>query len=175
MQPIKCSWESKLPLRLFIYRNHSLIIFSILSSMNLNRYTPNHAQLPYTKNLIIENLIETQNHSNQKNRIESNIPQILIGASSSRRLDCWRKISLEATQSCLISFSESWTCFPGLADRTSRRRLIISSRTTSSIPGDAIQRLWFKSQRERDKRGWRSRQQLSSTMRSCLYHLFWVS
>lgn len=61
-------------------------------------------------------------------------PQILIGASSSRRLGCWRKISLDTPQSCRISDSESCTCLPGL-DRTSRRRLMMSSKTAGSIPG----------------------------------------
>ena len=42
-------------------------------------------------------------------------------------------MSLEAPQSCLISFSDSWTCLPGLADRTSVSRLIISSTTARSI------------------------------------------
>lgn len=71
------------------------------------------------------------------------IPQILIGASSSSKLGWRRKISLEATQSCLISDSESWTCLPGLPDRTSVSLLIISSSTAGSIPPcpcEAIQR-----------------------------------
>lgn len=62
------------------------------------------------------------------------IPQILMGASSSSKLGCWRKMSLEATQSCLISDSDSWTCFPGRANRTSVSRRIMSSSTASSIP-----------------------------------------
>lgn len=61
------------------------------------------------------------------------IPQILIGASSSSKLGCWRKISLEAKHNCLISASESWTCFPGRANRTSVSRRIMSSSTASSI------------------------------------------
>lgn len=60
------------------------------------------------------------------------LPQILIGASSSNKLGCCKKISLETTQSWRISDSDSWTCFPGRV-RTSRRRLIISSKTDCSI------------------------------------------
>ena len=42
-------------------------------------------------------------------------------------------MSLEETQSCLISASDNWTCLPGLADRTSVSRLIMSSTTAGSI------------------------------------------
>ena len=70
-----------------------------------------------------------------RNRIikAKGVPQILMGASSSSKLGWLMKMSLEATQSCLISDSESWTCFPGRANRTSVRRRIMSSRTASSI------------------------------------------
>lgn len=60
------------------------------------------------------------------------IPQILMGASSSNKLGCCKKISLETTQSCRISESDSWTSFPA-RPRTSKSRLIISSRTAWSI------------------------------------------
>jgi len=69
----------------------------------------------------------------QKKDKHKNIPQILIGASSSSKLGCWRKISLEAEQSCLISASDNWTCFPGRDNRTSVSRRIMSSSTVSSI------------------------------------------
>jgi len=69
----------------------------------------------------------------QKKDKHKNIPQILIGASSSSKLGCWRKISLEAEQSCLISASDNWTCFPGRDNRTSVSRRIMSSSTASSI------------------------------------------
>lgn len=69
-----------------------------------------------------------------------------MGASSSSKLGCWRKISLEATQSCLISDSESWTCFPGLANRTSVSRLIMSSSTAGSIPPCPCEAIRFDSQ-----------------------------
>lgn len=55
-------------------------------------------------------------------------------------------MSLEATQSCLISDSESWTCLPGLADRTSVSRLIISSRTAGSIPACTCDAIRFYSE-----------------------------
>ena len=55
-----------------------------------------------------------------------------MGASSSRRLGWWRKISLEWKQSFLISDSDSCTCFPGLP-LTSSNRLIISSKAAESI------------------------------------------
>uniref|UniRef100_A0A0A9D2I4 Uncharacterized protein n=1 Tax=Arundo donax TaxID=35708 RepID=A0A0A9D2I4_ARUDO len=61
-------------------------------------------------------------------------PQILIGASSSRRLAWLRKISRETEQSWRISDSESCTCFPGRAVRTSSRRRRMSSRSAASIP-----------------------------------------
>lgn len=56
-----------------------------------------------------------------------------MGASSSNKLGCCKKISLETTQSCRISDSESWTCLPG-RPRTSRSRLIMSSSRDWSIP-----------------------------------------
>src|ERR1044072_1528640 len=60
------------------------------------------------------------------------IPHILIGASSSKSIGCFKKISLETTQSFLISASESCTCFPGLP-LTSSNLLMIASRTPLSI------------------------------------------
>lgn len=58
----------------------------------------------------------------------------MTGAWSSNRLGCLMKISLETRQSCLISASESCTCFPGLA-LTASNLSIISSRTAASITG----------------------------------------
>lgn len=65
-------------------------------------------------------------------RRRKKLPQILIGASSSNKLGCCKKISLEAAQSWRISDSDNCTCFPG-RPRTSRRRLIMSSRSVWSI------------------------------------------
>jgi hypothetical protein len=50
----------------------------------------------------------------------TNIPQILIGASSSSKTGWLVKTSLARIQSHLISFSERLTCRPGLAPRTER-------------------------------------------------------
>lgn len=55
-----------------------------------------------------------------------------MGASSSRRLGCSKKISLDFKQSCLISDSESCTCLPGLP-LTSSKRLIIPSSAKEFI------------------------------------------
>ncbi|EHA8591585.1 hypothetical protein COCNU_scaffold084446G000010 [Cocos nucifera] len=57
-----------------------------------------------------------------------------MGASSSRRLGCCIKISLDTRHSCRISASESCTCFPGLLPLTSRSRCMIPSNTAGSIP-----------------------------------------
>lgn len=53
-----------------------------------------------------------------KEKKAKGVPQILMGASSSSKLGWLMKMSLEATQSCLISDSESWTCLPGQANQT---------------------------------------------------------
>lgn len=45
-------------------------------------------------------------------------PQILMGASSSKRMGCCMKMSLAFTHSILISPSNSCTCFPGRAPGT---------------------------------------------------------
>ena len=57
----------------------------------------------------------------------------MIGASSSRRLGWLRKLSLEATQSCLISASFSWTCLVVLPFLAPTSLLMISSSKFSSI------------------------------------------
>jgi hypothetical protein len=62
-----------------------------------------------------------------------NAPQILMGASISTRLDCWRKISLETEQSWRISVSISCTCFPARTCRYSNSLSIMSSSTAGSI------------------------------------------
>lgn len=64
---------------------------------------------------------------------QENTPQILMGASSSRRLGCWRKISLETVQSWRISLSMSCTCFPAFTCLYSNSLLIMSSSTADSI------------------------------------------
>jgi len=66
-------------------------------------------------------------------RGDYNLPQILIGASSSRRFGCARKMSLDARHSCRISASESCTCLPGLPLRTSRSLVMMSSSVVVSI------------------------------------------
>jgi len=55
----------------------------------------------------------------------------LIGASSSRRMGCEMKISRDFVHRYLISVSSSCTCLPGLLPRTSRRRSMMLSRSTS--------------------------------------------
>jgi hypothetical protein len=69
----------------------------------------------------------------QEPRERGGIPQILMGASSSSRLGCCRKISLAAAQSCLISDSDSCAFFPGLRFFTSRSRRMTSSSNAGSI------------------------------------------
>ena len=46
------------------------------------------------------------------------LPQILIGASSSSRIGWLMKISLAFVHKYLISYSASWTGFPGRLPRT---------------------------------------------------------
>lgn len=75
----------------------------------------------------------TNLHKAEKERIKKGkkrIPQILMGALSSRRLGWDKKIWRALTQSCRISPSDSWTCFPPLP---SSSLLIISSNTPLSI------------------------------------------
>ena len=81
------------------------------------------------------NQIELKKRGNRKieHGFHKFIPQILRGASSSKRLGWLKKISFETTQSCLISASESCTCFPG-RPLTSSSLSIIPSRTLRSIP-----------------------------------------
>lgn len=61
------------------------------------------------------------------------LPQILMGASSSSRLGCMRKISLEVVHRFRISASVSDTCFPGLPFLTSKSLPMMSSSVASSI------------------------------------------
>jgi hypothetical protein len=61
------------------------------------------------------------------------IPQILMGASSSSRLGWCRKISLAAAHSCLISDSDNCAFFPGLIFFTSSSRRMTSSSKAGSI------------------------------------------
>lgn len=75
----------------------------------------------------------TNLHKPEKERIKKGkkrIPQILMGALSSRRLGWDKKIWRALTQSCRISPSDSWTCFPPFP---SSSLLIISSNTPLSI------------------------------------------
>jgi guanylate kinase len=61
------------------------------------------------------------------------LPQIFIGASSSRRLGWLRKISLDTTQSCRISASERCTCFVVRPTFAAVSRRITSSSKAASI------------------------------------------
>lgn len=79
------------------------------------------------------------------------LPQILMGASSSRRLGCCRKISLDFKQSLLISDSDSCTCFPGLP-LTSSNRLIISSSATESIWFSLLLHQFYHENRESSRK-----------------------
>lgn len=54
-----------------------------------------------------------------------------MGASNSRRIGCEMKISRALVHRYLISVSSSWTCLPGRLPRTSRRRSMMESRSTS--------------------------------------------
>ena len=58
-----------------------------------------------------------------------------MGASSSKRFGCWRKISLEAAQSCRISDSDSCTCLAltGLGFRKSNNLFMMSSNNAESM------------------------------------------
>jgi len=78
------------------------------------------------------------------------VPQILRGASSSKRLGWLEKISLETRQSCLISGSESCTCLPGLP-LTSSSLLMIPSRTARSIRSLRFQKS-IKERKEQSER-----------------------
>src|SRR5271154_6637060 len=49
------------------------------------------------------------------------VPHILRGASSSRRMGWLMKISRAFVQRNRISYSASWTCFPGRLPRTRAR------------------------------------------------------
>lgn len=76
---------------------------------------------------------QEKSHTRKKKTWDfAEVPQILMGAHSSSKLGCFKKISLETAQSCRISDSDNCTCLPGRR-RTSRRRLIMSSRTEGSI------------------------------------------
>ena len=59
------------------------------------------------------------------------IRHTLIGASSSSRMGWEMKISRALVQRYRISVSSSWTCLPGRLPRTSRRRSMMESRSTS--------------------------------------------
>lgn len=67
-------------------------------------------QRPYRKFEVPHGLVESS-------------PQILIGASSSRRIGWLMKMSRDLVQRYRISCSASCTCFPGLLPRTARREI----------------------------------------------------
>jgi hypothetical protein len=59
------------------------------------------------------------------------VARTFIGASSSNRIGWEMKISRALVQRYRISASSSWTCLPGLLPRTSSRRSIMESKSTS--------------------------------------------
>ena len=60
-------------------------------------------------------------HDGNTGILKAYSPQILRGASSSRRMGWLKKISLDFIHSPRISASVSWTFFPGLEPRTERQ------------------------------------------------------
>lgn len=87
----------------------------------------------------------------------------LMGASSSSRIGWPMKISRAFVQRNLISVSSSWTCFPGRLPRTSSRRSMMESRSTScwsaiaSTYLPAIGRQEGRWVRIEKSKGWRAR------------------
>ena len=67
------------------------------------------------------NKISIKTHD--KKRTTNYPPQILIGASSSSRIGWLMKISLAFVHKYLISYSASWTGFPGRLPRTVSRKI----------------------------------------------------
>lgn len=79
-------------------------------------------------------------HSNQyMSKMWANLylPQILSGASNSRRIGCDRKISRDFRHNPRISASVSWTFLPGRAPRT------VAVVNHDDIDIDEICRCWF--------------------------------
>lgn len=135
-----CNLDSKFvtKLSITIQKKHSKI-----TSKQTPKYRSSNQQNDNTqfKNLEINMVIKVRRIKKWRK-----IPQILIGASSSNKLGCCKKISLETAQSWRISDSDSCTCFPG-RPRTSSNRLIMSSRTAWSIFFVSIDPKKKKSQR----------------------------
>lgn len=61
---------------------------------------------------------------------QSDIPQILMGASSSSRMGWLMKISLAFVHRYLISYSANWTGFPGRLPRTGGRKIACQHTNT---------------------------------------------
>jgi hypothetical protein len=80
-----------------------------------------------TVNVAFENVNEKWTQNGEA----FSIPQIFMGASSSRRIGWLMKISLAFVQRYLISYSWSCTGFPGLLPRTSSNLSITESRSIS--------------------------------------------
>jgi hypothetical protein len=80
------------------------------------------------------------------------LPQIFIGASSSRRLGWLRNISLDTTQSCRISASVRCTCFVARPTFAAVSRRITSSSKATSITKKNPSRKDSTSQRAKEKR-----------------------
>lgn len=69
----------------------------------------------------------------RSNQNSQHSPQIFSGASSSSRIGWLRKISLDFKHSPLISFSWSWTFFPGFDPRTVGRSQKSVSKTSKIL------------------------------------------
>lgn len=78
-------------------------------------------------------------HVGREGREGKNGPQILMGASSSRRIGWLMKISRALVQRNLISYSCSWTCLPGRLPRTAKevdtRKVSKRSRGRNGVAG----------------------------------------
>lgn len=65
-------------------------------------------------------------------------PQILMGASSSRRMGCLMKMERAFEHRYRISCSSRSTCWPGLEPRTSSRRSMMLSTSTCCSMADNV-------------------------------------
>lgn len=83
--------------------------------------------------LSLNSILEAEMNITQMKTLKKNVPQTFMGASSSRRIGCWRKISLETRQSCLISASVICTRLPALFLLPSSSLAINSSNTVPSM------------------------------------------
>jgi hypothetical protein len=115
---------------LFTY-NEEQSLCKCIPSTNLN-----HIIRKYITSLKFDITKCNLTHLHYTTNEECNLPQILSGASSSSRMGCERKISLDFRQRPRISFSVNWTFLPGRAPRTEKDKIWITSSLTILI--------WFK-------------------------------